>query len=383
LFGVFGTPDPLEPDPEAPLAPPPAMSARDAALFECFQAAGLHPYRSHVAVEHIGNCLECDEKCPFGCKHDAGYRCLLPALRDHGAMLLARCEAMYLLTEGRRVTGVAAHWRGEELRFHARIVVAAAGAWMTPLLLLRSRSAEWPDGLANASGQVGRNLMLHATDLVTVDPGESLSSAGPRKAITLNDFYDDRGYKLGTFQSVGLRLGAPVIEALLMSATDRDPARWSARGPDFAARAARMAERRFGSANLMATIMEDLPYAENRVIPDPRSGNGMRFDYVYTEELFRRSRLFQRRLVETLSPKMATAIMPFGRNNINYGHVCGTCRFGDDPRTSVLDATNRAHDLDNLYVVDGSFFPSSGGTNPSLTIAANALRVAGIIDRRL
>src|SRR5581483_4384802 len=71
----------------------------------------------------------------------------------------------------------------------------------------------------------------------------------------------------------------------------------------------------------------------------------------------------------------------FGMPNVT--HVCGTCRFGDDPRTSVLDRHNRAHDLENLYVVDASFFPSSGGTNPSLTVAANALRVAGIVDERL
>ena len=144
-----------------------------------------------------------------------------------------------------------------------------------------------------------------------------------------------------------------------------------------------MAERRLRSATLMATIVEDLPYPDNRVVLDANSSNGMRFEYRYPEELHARSQRFQRRLVEVLSPKMETLIVPLGRNNINFGHVCGTCRFGDDPRTSVLDASNRAHDLDNLYVVDASFFPSSGATNPSLTIAANALRVGEIIDQRL
>jgi len=72
-----------------------------------------------------------------------------------------------------------------------------------------------------------------------------------------------------------------------------------------------------------------------------------------------------------------------GDNNLNFGHTCGTCRFGDDPASSVLDRDNRAHDVRNLYVADASFFPSSGGTNPSLTIAANALRVAEAIDRQL
>ncbi|HVQ08602.1 MAG TPA: GMC family oxidoreductase [Allosphingosinicella sp.] len=383
LFGVFGTPDPLEPDPDAPLKAPPAMSPRDSALFESLGELGLHPYRSHVAVAHIENCLECDEVCMFACKSDAGNRCMWPALIDHGASLLPQCDALCLLSEGRRVTGVLTRWRGRELTLRAPIVVVAAGAWMTPLLLLNSRSAEWPDGLANSSGMVGRNLMLHATDFLTVDPGADHSATGPRKAFTVNDFYDDDGHKLGTFQSVGHRLDRPVIESWLRAAAERDAARWKRSGPRFAARVARMAARRFGAATLMATIMEDLPYPENRVVADAGASSGLRFEYRYTEELYRRSRLFQRRLIETLSPKMATHVMPFGRNNINYGHVCGTCRFGDDPRRSVLDAANRAHDLDNLYVVDGSFFPSSGATNPSLTIAANALRVGGIINERL
>jgi choline dehydrogenase-like flavoprotein len=72
-----------------------------------------------------------------------------------------------------------------------------------------------------------------------------------------------------------------------------------------------------------------------------------------------------------------------GENNLNFGHTCGTCRFGEDPTTSVLNRDNRAHDVENLYVVDASFFPSSGGTNPSLTIAANALRAAEAMHRQL
>jgi choline dehydrogenase-like flavoprotein len=85
----------------------------------------------------------------------------------------------------------------------------------------------------------------------------------------------------------------------------------------------------------------------------------------------------------TLSPEVSVFVATGTRNRLNFGHACGTLRAGDDPATSVLDGSNRAHELDNLYVSDASFFPSSGGTNPSLTIAANGLRVAEIIDRRL
>ena len=134
---------------------------------------------------------------------------------------------------------------------------------------------------------------------------------------------------------------------------------------------------------MFITIMEDLPYRENRVYPEAASLNGMRFWYRYPRELMKRNARFRSRLAAAVSPRHRVTVVTGGRNNINYGHVCGTCRFGNDPRTSVLDASNRAHDVDNLYVVDASFFPSSGGTNPSLTVAANALRVAGIIDQRL
>jgi choline dehydrogenase-like flavoprotein len=107
----------------------------------------------------------------------------------------------------------------------------------------------------------------------------------------------------------------------------------------------------------------------------------MRFEYRYTEELKSRVQSLRRRLAKALGPHRMIVLS--GENNINYGHVCGTCRFGDDPEASVLDKNNRAHDLSNLYIVDASFFPSSGGTNPSLTIAANALRVAEAIHRQL
>jgi choline dehydrogenase-like flavoprotein len=107
----------------------------------------------------------------------------------------------------------------------------------------------------------------------------------------------------------------------------------------------------------------------------------MRFEYRYPDELRERNRLFRRRLTERLGRHRVVVLTR--EHNLNYGHACGTCRFGDDPATSVLDRDNRAHELENLFVVDASFFPSSGGTNPSLTIAANALRVAEVIDHQL
>lgn len=381
LFRVCGTQDPLDSDPEASLRPPPPLSKRDQVVFDSFRALGLHPYRSHVGFAYDGKCAECSEIC--ACKSDAGNRCVVPAIRSHGARILPGCEVLCLLSEGRRVTGVRARWKDRDLTLRARTVIVAAGAYMTPALLINSRSHEWPDGLANRSGLVGRYLMLHTTDFLVVDPGEWHPADGPRKALALNDFYNDDGQKLGTLQSAGFPIEAWFAEAYLRFAAQRDPTAWGARSQRTMDRAARIAEQVFRAATLMVTIVEDLPYAHNRIVVDRGSSNGMRFEYTYTDELKQRNKRFRQRIAEVLAPRLQTRVIAFGDNNINYGHVCGTCRFGDDPTESVLDRNNRAHGLDNLYVVDASFFPSSGGTNPSLTIAANALRVAGVIHAQL
>jgi choline dehydrogenase-like flavoprotein len=130
--------------------------------------------------------------------------------------------------------------------------------------------------------------------------------------------------------------------------------------------------------------MEDLPYLDNRVLPyDRPSSDGrhrMRIQYRLHDNEIERRGIFLRQLEEVLEPFRKITLRRAG-NNVAVAHVCGTCRFGTDPKSSVLDPQNRAHDLDNLYVVDASFFPSSAGLNPSLTIAANALRVAAHVDQ--
>jgi choline dehydrogenase-like flavoprotein len=126
----------------------------------------------------------------------------------------------------------------------------------------------------------------------------------------------------------------------------------------------------------LATIMEDLPYLDNRVRPalDGTAGT-VRITYRLHEQERARIARFRSLMRDALRTRRWRLIKQ-AENNQRIAHVCGTCRFGSDPKTSVLDPNNRCHELENLYVVDSSFFPSSGGTNPSLTIAANALRVA-------
>lgn len=379
LMGVCGTQDPLQPDPQAELKDPPPLTERDQVIFAAMQSVGLHPYRSHVGYDYEQECFECADVCPKACKSDAGNSWVVPALTKHQASILPQCEALEVLTQGRRTTGLRVRYQGEEMTLRAQTVAVAAGAYMSPVLLQNSRSAEWPDGLGNSSGLLGRNLMLHTSDFLTVDPGELYSYGVPRKSITVNDFYCADGQKLGTVQSVAFPLNPLFLEAYFGYIVQRDPIRWMRYKPEFFPRAARLGAHFLRRATVMGTILEDLPYPENRVVADAKAPSGMRFEYHYKRELGERNALLCQRFIETLAPQLKVDIATLSQNNINFGHPCGTCRFGDDPATSVLDRNNRVHEFDNLYVVDASFFPSSSGINPSLTIAANALRVAEVI----
>jgi choline dehydrogenase-like flavoprotein len=391
LYRVRGTPDPLERGGEPVLLPPPPLSERDQHLLASFQRLGLHPYRVHVGCEFVDGCTGCAAgPCAYACKSDAGRICLTPALEKFGARLLSQCEALALEADERRALGIRCRWKGKNLLVRSKIIVLAAGAYMTPALLLKSRSEHWPSGLANRSGLVGRNLMFHVSDYFAVAPLRRLPSDGPQKSLALNDFYHSAGEKLGTFQAVGGALELGQIMQYIRDAAERERTWWKKlAGPrplwwrkvsSPVVRLAALALSRllnYGSAAVWANIVEDLPYHDNRIIADSQASNGMRFEYRYPEELRRRVQSFRRRLAEALRPHRVLVLT--GENNLNFGHVCGTCRFGRNPETSVLNKDNRAHDLANLYIVDASFFPSSGGTNPGLTIAANALRVAATI----
>ncbi|HEU4458204.1 MAG TPA: GMC family oxidoreductase [Methylibium sp.] len=382
LFRVCGSADPLDPDAATTLREPPPMSARDVHFMRSFRELGLKAYQAHVACDFIDDCVGCGGRiCEHGCKSDARRACLEPALREHGATLVADCEAVAVEADAQRAHGVRVHWQGRELLVRAELVVLAAGALMTPRILLASTSAHWPEGLANRSGAVGRNLMFHATDFAAVRPRLPQPGVGPQKAVATNDFYLDAGGKLGAFQSIGITLEPGMVYAQLLERMPRLPRVLRLPVRALLHLAAAAIGRTLRGSTLFATITEDLPYWHNRVLRDEAAPGGVRFEYRYSAELDRRARRFRDLLSRKLRTHHRLRWLSF-RHNLNFGHACGTCRFGDDPATSVLDRDNRAHGIDNLYVVDASFFPSSGGTNPSLTIAANALRVAQAIGAR-
>ncbi|HZL27321.1 MAG TPA: GMC family oxidoreductase [Acidobacteriaceae bacterium] len=347
-----------------------SLSPSNAELCSHFQRLGLHPYRLPLACECIPGCECCQGYlCAHGCKNDSSRICLEPAVRRDGATLLDECEVTRLEAGPDRVTAVIGRWQGRSVTLKADHVVLAAGALMTPALLLRSASTDWPQGMANSSGQVGKNLMRHCIDLYLVFPRNRRDSGF--KQFGLNDFYQSAEGKLGTVQSFG-RLPPPAVLAADMIKDVQSVRPWASPLLKFAQPALRgMLSRPLRRGVLLAGIMEDLPYAANRITPGPPLG------IHYELHLYELARLraFRKRVAKALRPYRFLRIRQ-AEKNVMLAHACGTCRFGEDPSLSVLDPYNKAHGMRNLHVVDSSFFPSSGGTNPALTIAANALRVA-------
>jgi choline dehydrogenase-like flavoprotein len=380
LLGVRGQVDPLRPesaDVALPAAPP--FSVDNQPLVNYLSGRGLHPYHLPMACDYTDDCATCQAYlCAKSCKYDGARSGVEPAVTEYGAQLLAECQVLRLESDRTRVQQVICQRHSDMLTLKAKVVVLAAGALATPVLLLNSRSGDWARGLANGSDMVGRNLMRHVMDWIEVWPQRGSQITAENKEIGLNDFYFIDGQKYGTVQSAGSMASLAPIDMMM-----NQPG-LMAKALRLTSVAARPIYNQFISGGLvLAAIMEDLPYLDNRVLPSDRpSVDGrqrLRLQYHLHPSEVERRKVFLPALKEVLQP-FRTLTLRTGANNGTLGHVCGTVRFGTDPATSVLDPQNRAHEVDNLYVVDASFFPSSTGINPSLTVAANALRVAEHIN---
>jgi len=382
LFKVRGTKDPLNSDTDSDLSPPPPMSECDNYFFDTFNEKGLNPYRLHVGIGYKDECNEClGYICTHNCKSDAKTICLEPAMQTGNLTLVDLCEVKRLNADDKEAKEAICVRDNKELKIRARVFILAAGAYFSPVLLLNSSNEIWPNGLANNADMVGRNLMFHISDFVAIWPKGKCSRQGPAKTISLRDLYFHNGKNLGSFQSTGLFVEYGNVLYILKMRFDRS--RWSWFKPirPLLRIPAYLASFLLGPATVFATIMEDKPYTENRVVADVKEPSGMRFEYTIHNELRERIHLFRRILKSKLAP---LRLLFLGEEvNLNYGHPCGTCRMGNEPSTSVLDENCKAHEVDNLYIVDASFMPTSGGANPSLTIAANALRVADHISDSL
>src|SRR4051794_16271591 len=354
--------DPTEAPASGPF-PYPAVShePRIQQLHDDFVKTGHHPFHLPVGVDldesdpEGGRCVRCDRFDGFPCltdgKADAHVRCVRPALKHPNVTLRTNSRVVRLETDasGRTVTGVVVERGGVEERHTADIVVVACGAANSAALLLRSAGDAHPNGLANSSGLVGRNYMVHNNTAVMAVHPTRRNPTVFQKTLGVNDLYlrgPDRPYPLGNLQLLGklqagmLTADRPLVPRPVLRAMANRSVDWW-------------------------VMSEDLPDPDNRVTLAPDGTIRVHWkpnNLVAHEEIVQTARQMLRRAGY---PLVLTQRLGIETNS----HQCGTLRFGHDPATSVLDPCCRAHDIQNLYVVDASFFPSSTATNPALTIA--------------
>ncbi|MEZ4702271.1 MAG: GMC family oxidoreductase [Rhodothermales bacterium] len=373
IFGVHGEAggDPTEPPrsgpyPHSPIPHEPYIADLSARL----RRQGLHPfyYPMGIDLRPGGRCIRCKTCDGFPCqvlaKSDADTRCVRPALERPNVTLWTRARARRLLTDasGRVVTGIEVERDGAVDTVTAGTVVVACGAVNSAALLLRSANGAHPNGLANSSGLVGRNYMVHNNaGLVAIDPRRR-NDVVFQKTLAINDFYlSSPGfpYPMGNLQLVG-----KVQPAMIAPVKPHVP---------------RFALKMMTDRSIDWWVMsEDLPDPANRVEVTP--AGGIRIHWKAN------NLVAHKKLQEAATTMLKDAGYPFvfieEMGIATNSHQCGTARFGADPATAVLDPYCKAYDLDNLYVMDASFFPSSAAMNPALTIAAQALRVAETIAPR-
>lgn len=349
-----------------------AISEPNRRVWKRLTQNGYHPYQLPTATDSTEHCLDnCQSYlCARNCKNDSEKVALRPAVEKHQAQLLDNCEVLEIERDGKRIISVTCLIAGEYKRLEADCFILAAGALSTPALLLKSNN------LANSSDLVGKYLMRHLVDLFVVKMDGFNKLPESQKQIGFNDFYLTDEGKFGAVQSFGLM---PPLEVVIQELRNTLPFNLGKIiAPVMDALYPIIASGYSGYFNnrlVFASIMEDLPILENQVRYQDQQ---IQIHYKINDIDLKRAERFRAKVLAAFNPLPVT-VMKQSTNNQRIAHACGTCRFGDDPARSVLDRFNKTHDLDNLYVVDASFFPTSGGINPSLTIAANALRVADAI----
>jgi choline dehydrogenase-like flavoprotein len=384
LYQVHGRrgDDPTDPPASAPYPfPPISHEPRIEELSAGLKRAGYHPSYAPTGVllneadRARSACIRCSTCDGFPClvhaKADAEVIAVRPALEHANVTLLIGTRVLRLKTSpsGREVTSVVCDREGQREEYHGGIIVVSCGAANTARLLLMSANSCHPHGLANGSDQVGRNYMFHnSMALVALSRRENPTQF--QKTLTMNDFYlrgPGTDYPLGNIQMLGKSRG-PMF---------RDDAPWLAPGFTLELMARHAVDFWLTS--------EDLALPHNRVTVDAAGAIHLHYETSNIKPLETLRHTLQGMLEHLdMHPHLLPHSLYLGKQIplAGTGHQSGTCRFGPDPSTSVLDLNCKAHELDNLYVVDTSFFPSIGAVNPSLTAIANALRIGDHLLQR-
>jgi len=389
VSGLIG--DPAYPPHNHPRMPPLPMGKSGAMLGKAMNKLDWHWWPSDVSVattEYEGrapciNLGHCTPACTQGAKASTDIT-YWPAAQRAGVELRTHCRVREItLNEHGMAKGVVYYDADGKEQFQAaEVVIVACNGIGTPRLLLNSKSAKFPNGLANSSGLVGKNLMFHPYCQVWGYVDEFTdSNRAPPTCLWSKEFYEtdlDRGFVRGYAIQFGRGVG-PVLEAV--SAEQKGLLPW---GPDHHKVFRRLNGHRLGGS----AICEDLPEEHNRVTLDPvlKDSNGIpapKIDYTIGDNTAKMMKHGIARITEILQ---AAGCRDISHNApIVYGgwHLLGTARMGNDPERSVVNGWGRSHDVKNLFIVDGSLFVTSGGVNPTSSIQAIALYVADQMKQRL
>ena len=358
-----------------------------------FNKLGWHWWPSDTAIitepwEGRGECLNlgpCNAGCAQGAKSSADIA-YWPNAQRSGVELRTNCRVNQVTVDDNDMATGVTYFDADGVEHHQRaeVVIMACNGVGTPRMLLHSKSNQFPDGLANRSGLVGKNLMLHPWGGVNGVFDEPLASHfGPQGSCLLSqEFYETdktrgfvRGYNMQITRGVG-----PISTALSGQSSGKIPI-----GPKHH----EQFEKYYDRSVHLGICAEDLPEEHNRVTLDESltDSNGIpspKIDYTLSEN----SRLMLEHGLESGRQAFEAA----GAWEINkhpyplrYAgwHLLGTARMGSDPEKSVVNEWGRSHDVKNLFIVDGSVFVTSGGVNPTTTIQAVALYIADSIKRNL
>jgi choline dehydrogenase-like flavoprotein len=359
--------DPTEGPRNAYPFPPVAHARVVGEIVERLKTQGLHPSPLPLGLRE--NCILCNTCNSFPCKihakSDAEVCGVGPATARPNVTLWTNAIARRLIADapGRKIEAVEIERAGTVERVSAPLVIVSCGAVNSAALLLRSATDKQPNGLANSSGLVGKRYMAHLATMMQGFHPFRLNDTVFQKTVAINDFYwkgPNSTYPLGQIQSQGRTHGVmaqTVVPQVPVWAYDA----WVSRGVDWLA------------------MTEDLPRVENKVTIAPDGRIQLQYkpnNLAAHEALVRETKKILRKLGFWM-------VVTHSHKSKNTTHQCGTLVFGNDPRESVLDTYCRTHDIENLFVVDASFFPSSAAVNPGLTIVAQAIRAADHIKTRI
>ena len=338
-----------------------------AAMAERLKKAGVTPHSNSMGIDYgdDGKCIVCKTcdgfACRVGAKSDAEINAINPALLTGKVKLQTYAEVIRieLSDDGKRVDHLVVKGPNGEYKVRGKKFVLSCGAVLTSALLLRSKSAKAPNGVANSSDLVGRNFMMHVNTHIACFDFKRKNNVTFQKTLSFSDWYFDggKGYPLGIIQLIGK------VQGIMMKS--------------YATKVPLPILNFIANRSVEFLVMnEDLPSKENRVTIDENN----QVKITRKPIGMRTHKKLMKKTLKVLKKTGYQAIFKQPFDLSMNAHQCGTTVSGNDPKKSVVDQYCKTHDVENLYLIDGGFFPSSAAVNPALTIAAQALRVVAKSD---